>query len=353
MARNILYAVRPVAGGMREHLRLLVKHLNREEFVPYAVVPADDLLAGSLRDMGVETRVLPGIGSISPFKASKTALALRAIAKETEASVIHGHGYRAALAGGIAAKAAGVPFILTVHTELQGKSEAGIKGRAIQSIVGALSSRIVVVSQAIAGTFPEAKRRVIENGVELPVFEGERRPTGRVAYVGRLAPEKGVDLFLEAAKLLLDEGANHSFVVVGDGPLRAQLEGQARGLGIETSIEFMGFVEDAKTLLDSFDVLVLPSRSEGQPMVVLEAFAAGCPVVASNVGGVAGLLSDGCGIAVEPGDASAIGRAVKKVMADPEELGKIRETARRKVEKDYSAERMAERTMDVYREVLG
>ncbi len=357
MTRRILYVIRPVAGGMRQHLALLVKHLDRSEFEPLAIVP-DDPLAERLRSLEVDVRVLRAVGSANPLSVCATALAVIRMVKERKVSLVHSHGYRAAIGAGVGALASGVPHVATIHTEIGGKKSAGFVGRATQIAVAGLSRRVIAVSKGIADSFAvrkvkSDKVKLVSNGVEIPY--GQRRGRTGGAVVGtaaRLSPEKGIDLFIEAARLIGDVDEDVRFVIMGDGPLRGELEAKAKEIGVDEKLEFMGFVDGIEEKLLSMDVLVLPSRSEGQPMVLLEAMAAGCPVVATDVGGVAEVLDGGCGAIVPPDDPAAIAAAVLKLLSFPDEARRMAEAGRKRAKEAFSVERMVRETMDIYREVL-
>lgn len=356
----VLYVIRPVAGGMREHLLTLAKNLDPRRFTPLAIVATDDLLATRLREQGIEPRIDGGVGSLNPLTIMKTALKISRVARSKRVSIVHSHGYRASLVGGIGALLAGVPHITTVHTEIGGKRDAGRLDRLIQRAVSFLSTRVIVVSKAIDGSFDAEKVRLIENGIDLdsskeaigdslPVKEdGERR----VGIVARLSPEKGVDLFLKAASIISKQNDDVKFYIVGEGPLRGELEKEAQDLRVYERTTFTGFVEGARSVLGSFDVLVLPSRSEGQPMVLLEALAAGCPVVATDVGGVREVLEGGCGIVIPSGDPVEIASAVDRLLSEADRRAEIVCLGKRRVEERFSAVLMAAKTMDVYEEAL-
>ncbi|MCL4499937.1 MAG: glycosyltransferase [Chloroflexi bacterium] len=351
---KILYVIRPVAGGMREHLALLVKHLDRDAFETQAVIPDDALLGERLRKSGCEKVWVCGdVGSIRPLSVFRSARMVRRLAKRIGVGLVHTHGYRTALGAGLGARLAGVPHVVTIHTELGSQKDPGVFGRFAQSVVSVLSDRVIVVTEAIMGSFAERKVRLVENGVELGSFNPARSNEPRnVGFIGRLAPEKGADLFLEAAALLSKRVAGVHFVIVGEGSLREELGRKAEGLGIANVTEFTGFIDGARRVMESLDVLVLPSRSEAQPMVLLEALADGLPVVATDVGGVRRLL-DGCGVIVPPGDVEAIASEVERLLSSAGEAGLMAMKGRKRIEERYSAEMMVQNTSAIYREVLG
>jgi glycosyltransferase involved in cell wall biosynthesis len=171
-----------------------------------------------------------------------------------------------------------------------------------------------------------------------------------VGVVARLQPEKGVAVFLRAAGRLIQSVPAARFVVIGDGPQRASLERLAASLGVP--VTFMGFRLDGAALLGALDLLVVPSFSEGTPLVVLEAAAAGVPVVASAVGGIPEQACHGVeALLVAPGDASALEAACRRLLLDPALAAQLAAAAQRKLrEADPHAQLDAVEAL--YRQVL-
>jgi len=146
----------------------------------------------------------------------------------------------------------------------------------------------------------------------------EWREEPLVGVVAQLKPEKGLRTFLEAAAQASQLLPDVRFVVVGDGPLRGQLEALAQRAGVDRRVRFLGFRSDARALVELLDVLVVPSLSEGTPLVVLEAMAAGIPVVASAVGGIPDQIRhEKEGLLVPPGDSAALADALIGLLRDP------------------------------------
>jgi glycosyltransferase involved in cell wall biosynthesis len=136
-----------------------------------------------------------------------------------------------------------------------------------------------------------------------------------VLAAGRLAPQKGLETLIAAAALWRDRRPAPLTVIAGTGPLADQLAGQARDLAAD--VTFLGWRDDVTALLAAADLFVLPSRWEGQPLVLQEALRAGRPVVASDVGGVRDLTGDTAAVLVPPGDPAALAAAVLRVLDDP------------------------------------
>ncbi len=201
----------------------------------------------------------------------------------------------------------------------------------------------IALAARIRAVAPRAPIHVIPNGIaigRLPT-DAERRTAREtlgipdraqvVAFVGRLSPEKGPEVLLGAAR-----GSGLLVLVAGDGPLRGVLEAEGAG----RALRFLGFVPDVGQVLAAADLLALPSRTEGLPMAVLEAMAAGVPVVASAVGSLPEVLGDGAGVLVPPGDVEALRDALVR-LADPGPRHALALAARARVESRYGAAGMA------------
>jgi glycosyltransferase involved in cell wall biosynthesis len=206
--------------------------------------------------------------------------------------------------------------------------------------------------------------RVIPNSVDADGLVGARAgdlraelglPAGcpLVLSVGRLSAEKGPRDLVEAARLVTNERPDVYSVVLGDGRERARLERQARRLALNERLVFAGFREDARRLIAQADVLALPSLTEGLPNVVLEAFAAGVPVVATGVGGVPELVRDGeNGWLVPPADAGGLASALVAALSDPDERARRGAAGQALVRGRYTFAAQAAQAAEVFREVL-
>lgn len=177
----------------------------------------------------------------------------------------------------------------------------------------------------------------------------------RVGFVGRLVPEKGVDLALHA---LARSGGDATFEIVGGGPEETQLRSLAAALGLGDRVLFTGAVSQERALerIAAFDVLVVPSRSSARRKeqfgrVAAQALAAGTPVLAADSGSLAEVL-DGCGELFREGDAADLADRLKRLLADPERRRKLAAAGRRRAESDLSWEHVADRMDAMYREVL-
>jgi glycosyltransferase involved in cell wall biosynthesis len=198
-------------------------------------------------------------------------------------------------------------------------------------------SRFLAGRLAAGRVYPE-RLRVLNNFVDALAVTPKAAAGGELLYSGRLWPEKGVDLLIEALGLL---GGGARLDVAGDGPERSRLEALARSHA-PGRVRFHGFVprEQLQEFLRAASVAVLPSRShENQPLSVLEAFAAGVPVVATDRGGLPELVSDRCGAIVPPDDAAALAAALGELLADSKRAFALGRAARAMVEEQFAPER--------------
>ena len=192
----------------------------------------------------------------------------------------------------------------------------------------------------------------IHNGVpdEDTAVALERRRPPLVGTIGRLEPQKGVDVLIRA----FAEVEDASLLVVGDGSERGKLEELARDVGVSDRVEWKGWSDEPRSYLPSLDVFVLPSRNEGFPLAMLEALLAGIAVIASDVGSVAEAIRDGeTGLLVPPEDHEALAAALQRLLAD-EALGRgLGEKGRRLVLDHFTADRMARAFESLYDELTG
>jgi len=148
---------------------------------------------------------------------------------------------------------------------------------------------------------------------------GELHHPPRLLYAGRLDYKKGVPTLLEALKKLRDDAQHLVLTIVGEGPDRSAFEEQVVRLGLQEAVTFRGHIKEYRRLWEIYrahDLLILPSLTEGAPKVLIEAYAQGLPVVATNVGGIPGIVSKENGILVEPGDADALAGAIRRIVCE-------------------------------------
>jgi len=241
------------------------------------------------------------------------------------------------------------------HTKLMDVVHSVDESWDLISVTAGLARRIdvrVAVSDAVrsrllaCGT-PESNVSMVRSGVDLeqfrPALGSGTQQRNRVLFAGRLDPVKRPSLLVDIAQELLSlrNKRDFVFVVAGDGPQTPSLRTAVRRHGLEGVFEFLGHVEDMPPVIAAADILLLPSRSEGVPLIVLEALACGTPVVASNVGAIAEVVDSSCGVLIEPagGEASTFAAAVDRLLNYPDLCRKMGEAGRMRVAAEYDLRR--------------
>jgi glycosyltransferase involved in cell wall biosynthesis len=208
-----------------------------------------------------------------------------------------------------------------------------------------------------AGVAPE---RIVEmgNGVETdriaPRSDYRLGDPTTITYVGRLHAQKDLPTLLRAVSRLSGEWPGARLRLIGEGPERERLAGLSGEIGVSAQVDFVGTVSDIAPWLESSDVLVLPSLAEGLSNALLEAMAAGLPVVASDIPGNAGVVVDGVnGLLFPPGDDETLAATLGRVLDNEEERRRLGQAARRTVVADYGLDRVAQRYLEMYADLAG
>ena len=214
----------------------------------------------------------------------------------------------------------------------------------LQSFGYRLADKVIANYEAAAAVLreehvPADRVAVIPNGIDLEArpIAGRRRPLRTITTVANLRRGKGHDVLLHAASALLHRHPDLVFQFVGDGPLRPSLEALAATLGISDRVRFLGHRDDVAAILQTSDLFAFPSLMEAFPNGVMEAMAAGLPVVATRAGGIPELIADGhTGLLVPPGDAQAMCGAIGRLLDSPADADALAAAARRHIEQHYS-----------------
>jgi glycosyltransferase involved in cell wall biosynthesis len=369
-------------GGPSIHVVNLAAGLDPDRFEHLLVIGRESRAEGSMLEYALSRNVWPHRIEeiVTAFSLGlRDAIALKrlfSLMRSYRPHIVHTHTAKAGLLGRVAARLAGVPIV--VHT-FHGHVLHGYYGpaqnwalRKMERILAWLSDRLVTVSEQVKkdlieyGVARADRISVIPLGLVLEPFlnaqsrRGEfRREFGLrdedklVGIVGRIFPIKNHALFLEAAARIAAADTAARFVVVGDGSLRTALEKQARQLGIEKQVLFIGWRSDLARIYADLDILVVSSNNEGTPLSAIEAMAASCPVVATRVGGVPDLIRDGeNGRLVAPRDADAIAIAVLELLRDREAARRIGHNAMISARERFDVKRLISDVDHLYRELL-
>ncbi|HEX4346654.1 MAG TPA: glycosyltransferase [Vicinamibacterales bacterium] len=294
---------------------------------------------------------------ISSFRHVSTFDRLRDFAhwcSDTRVAVVHACDTPSNIFGLTGAALARVPVRIGTRRDVNpGRSTTEL---ALQRAAYSCAHLVVANARAAAERLrfervPAGKIVVVPNGLDTSRVSTRARlaPLRRVVTVANLRPEKGHDVLVEAAADVVRVFPDATFALAGDGPERARLERLVRDRGLAGAFTFHGHVENVSAHLDAADIFVLPSTSEAFPNSLLEAMAAGLPVVASDVGGVPEMVSDGqTGHLVPPGDSRALATRLLTLMREPDEALRMGDAGRSAVVSRFSFDRMVAAFERVY-----
>lgn len=350
-------------GGLERVVQgLSIEGVERGHTVRVVVVqhPESDLSSflSDLERAGVETTAVRVAGRQYLAEIREIAQIL----ERTRPDILHTHGYRCDILHGWHARRRGIATVSTLH----GSSRMG----GLSHLFEWFQLRALRRFDAVVAVSKPLERELVELGVSgdrvhlvpnawTPPEGPLDRPESRdklglreadgpiLGWVGRLIPIKGCDVFLEALGLIVD--LSWTAVIVGDGPERNSLEEWVEDQGLSDRIHFLGSVPNAARYFSAFDLQILSSRSEGTPMVLLEAMGTGVPVIATAVGGVPDMLEDGRdGWAVTPEVPVLLAEAMRCALSNPSDRTRRAQIAYDKAANEYSRERWMQRHEQVY-----
>lgn len=288
--------------------------------------------------------------------------------------LLHAHLQFSIITAGMARLLLGVPTMATLHTleEPSGLDRSSRRLRLMNWVLAKLVDRVICLSRASfeaarrAG-LPAVKLEVLANGIDLSPFDApplEGRAAVRAKHgiaqdapliitVAVLRPEKGIDRLVAAMPMICNACPGAHLLVVGNGPQFGSLQSQIAALGLEEAVTLVGFREDVPDLMRSADIFVLPTLNDALPTVVMEAMAAGLPVVASDVGGLSDMMVSGVeGALVPPDDVPALGTAVLSLLLNPAMRKKSGSAARSRAEREFTLQGQVARLSEIYKQLV-
>jgi glycosyltransferase involved in cell wall biosynthesis len=294
---------------------------------------------------------------------------LAELLRRSRSDILFCHGYKAGLIGRLAARRAKIP-VVAVSRGWTYESAKVRMYELLDRINLRWMDRVVCVSHGQAAKVrkagvPARKLVVIPNAIDCERFVS-LDPTPRleleslfpvnirqiVGAAGRLSPEKGFDLLVQTAAIVLRQRSDVGFALFGEGPLREKLAGRIDGLGLNGRFLLAGFRDDFDRLLPHFDLLVQSSVTEGMPNVVLEASAAGVPIVATAVGGTPEIIVDGCnGYLVPSGDCFALAQRIDETLRDAELRHRMGSSGRDRMRRGFTFRNQGEKYLELFREL--
>jgi glycosyltransferase involved in cell wall biosynthesis len=336
-------------GGQEKLLIEFARHADRDRFdLRFVSLESRGVLADELEALGWQVASLdlgPGLHVGLPWRLAK-------LFRSWRTDVVHTHNDRPLLYAAIAAQVAGARLIHTKHGRSTGNTSR-------QTLLTAWSARLarhfVCVSDdsarlAMEQGVPANRIVTVHNGIDTRRFDF-RGPclSGPAVVVARLCADKDLGTLLRAVALLKKECPEFKLAIAGDGPCKSELQQLVADAGLHANVTFLGAINDVPSLLATARMSVLSSVSEGVPLTLLEAMARGLPVVATRVGGIPEVVTDGDnGFLVPPRDPAALAHAILRVQTDDELARKFGRAGRRCVEERFDVRRMVARYEALY-----
>jgi glycosyltransferase involved in cell wall biosynthesis len=376
-------------GGAAENTFLTVKGLDSSRYEVILIRglsyesnmgPSETrAVESSLEDAGstgVKIFTIPElVRRIDPFNDFKTVLKLIRIFREERPHIVHTHTSKSGILGRWAARLTGVPII--IHTP-HGHVFWGYFNRwktavyiFLERLTASITNRIITLTEQEKKDHlryhiaDENKFTVIHSGVDLRKFSdtqvnaaemknklGIAQGAFVVGTVGRLTPVKGQKYLIEAAAKILNKISEIGFVLLGDGELMNELKMQAASAGISDKVKFLGWREDVAEVMSTFDLFVLPSLNEGMGKVLVEAMAAGKPIIASDIGGMSDLVIHGKnGLLISPMNSDALANSIELVLRNSRMRTNMGEEGQR-LSQEYDANSMISKIDCLYLQLL-
>ncbi len=365
-ALRVLQVAAPArSGGLETVLAQLscgLRSRDHEVQVALVLTPGAEVghpLVAVLQQAGVPVHVLT-IGA-RQYLAEREAVAQ--CAAVMQAHIVHTHGYRADILHGGPAQAAGRAHVMTLHGFVSGNWRDRLY-EWLQLRAAGGANAVVAVSAPIAERLHAAGLRrgvhLLRNAIAAPLAPLSRTEARAslglpingplIGWVGRLSHEKGPDLFLDALEQTAPE--LHA-AILGEGPMAESLRERVRSGPLSGRVHFCGGVPGANRYLTAFDALALSSRTEGTPMILLEAMISQVPIVTAMVGGVPDVLSASEAWCCPPGDLRAMAEGMQQVASRPEEAMERAERAAARVQREFSLGAWLDRHEQIYRDAFG
>lgn len=376
---NVAFILTPIDFGGAERVSLnLLKAYDKEKYniVPVLLIRpweektffAMEIEKLSIDYLSIPVAARPLEDGKDYFRILRCYRILFSIIQQGAFDIIHTNGYFADILGIPLAKFFRISHMSTCHGYIDNDINLRLYN-IIDIFLLKYSNQIISVAGDIKNKLIErgiSKNKIstITNSVSLPTITDKRISEIRVlirrdlniknnetliGYVGRLSQEKGLKYLLTAGKELLNAGLPVKIILIGDGPLREDLESSMDTLGLQNDIIFTGFKKDVKAMLPALDMFILPSLTEGTPMALLEAMSYGIPVVATSVGGIPLVINNRKnGLLVSPSNSSEIVNAAMELINDKHLREKVSKGAKNSVQERYNLKKWVRKIESFY-----
>lgn len=372
---KVLLVLRDADGGMKKHVETVIKGLAKDVFYPVLACPENIRKIPNTKIYHIELGDKKSIPVIL-----KTILKIAKIIRLEGIQLVHAHGIACCVASALASLLAGRPAVITTIHNFPENKTPGLYRRLCFWLAKNLiktNRKIICVSQklrdflSVSWNIDPEKIALIHNGIDTSEIlrlskcktatddiPAKARPF--ILNISRLIPQKGVDTFIQAAKIVINHFSNSNnpghlplFLVAGDGPQREKLYSLAQKLEMRDNLLFLGFKKNIYSWINAADVVVLCSRSEGLGISLLESLCLKTPVIGSAVGGIPEIIvPNKTGILVPPDDCEALADAILFMLNNPQKAKAMAEDGYAIIMKKFSNEEMVARLEQVYLEVM-
>ncbi len=360
---KIAYVATPITFGGTEKVNLnFLKYVNRDQFAIEPILflrpwESEKIFESELKKLGFKHYSISVAKSTNPelFRVLRCLFDLLKVIRGNSYDLIHTHGYLADLLGVLVSKICKIPIISTCHGFIYEGSKLTFYNNldcfALKHFDKIISVSDPLKYDLINKKISKDKITVIENTPDsnhgkndISESRNQLRNNIRVessdiliGFIGRLSSEKGLKYLLEAIKLLGNSPQSFKLVLIGEGPQEVELRAMVDDNGLTSVVVFAGFQKNIDEWLTAIDIFVLPSLTEGTPMVLLEAMAHGVPCIATSVGGIPQVIESGIdGILVQPAKPEEISNAVSGLATDLLKREKLTTNARNKIRNQYN-----------------
>lgn len=357
-----------VYGGNEEHIRALIKYLNKGKFCVLTAVPENSEFGAVLKKEGFEI-VYNEIPSKFSFRSLRNIMK---IVHKNNIRIIHTHNRREDLLGAVVSLIQGIPHIVTIHDRInmnqEGKRVNNFNARFYKFVLKHMPRKIIAVSDATKEDLLQeikiTRHKVIHiiNGtdferlnVDIDTHKEREKLVGIIARVrNREVGKKGHLYFLQACKIILEKHKNIAFIICGEDKITGEyLESICRELNIHKHVKFLGYRKDIANVISMCEVIVQPSLFEGLPRVLVEAMYLGKPVVGTDVDGIREIIEhEETGLLIPSKDAKSLANAVIQLLDNESLANELGRNASKFIKSNYDARIMAQQTELLYQKLL-
>jgi len=377
MKGKILYVIDNIEfGGGERVFSQIIRGLNRERFGVFVASCPGGIFEKKLTEVGVKIDTLD---MTSRYNLG-TILKLKNIIKTRNVQIVHSQGGRADFFARIAARSANVPIIISSVAMLVEGYDVSLLRKGLYVLMDRWTERwvnkFIILSEASRRALierhkiPQEKIVKIYNGIEIEEYNPDLKEARRkklevrrklglkndmlvIGAIGRLVWQKGFEYLIQAIPKVIEVFPETRFLIVGEGPMRRRLEELGEKFQVKDNIIFAGFRSDIKEILESIDLLAMPSLLEGLPMVLLEGMAMSKPIVATRIEGITEVLEDGkTGLLVPAQDPHALAEAITEILNNKTKANLLGQNARKIAEEKFSVKKMVEQLEWVYEKLL-